>query len=721
MKFLIHKRAYFMRLLITIICIFTGMAILCTVLLSMIDYQQSSRERDILNNSRISFFRQNTDTQLNTALIQIETLRNDTNFAQFAISSSQEDAHSLGIYEKIQENQFLFDNLGISIGVIHPENGLCIMSDSYNRPDINSLDVQYEDLSLTRFTLLDIGGVIPMERGKTREGAIFMIRQRYLGSYDLVFLFLIYNINNLSVEDTDNFVLVYDDKTAYTSSSVPLPEGLLELDSGERHFMDYDVYQENSQVFPAIRYIYYTNAAAGVSVLRIIAVFSTVLLFGICLTFLVVRKLYNPIDSVVDSFEKVSGGGNYYDELEYMSGAVNRMHEDILRLKESDAEYHSLMCDEFLHNLLDGVLAEREIQEKLETLKMPLLEGKNILICVEMIGFGSQYQDMDNSMYKLIQNDLAEIFRDRIFAGEDTVYTVYMSGSRTVFIAPVGQYQHALEDLCAEIETDYEIDLIVAISKVVEDVYHMEKACHDAVYTIENGFFNADTYVIDAETFKGTANSDVYYPMEIEQKIIENMTMGEVENAISLVNKILDTNMENGLTSRGWTQMKFLFASTVNRILSQMNRTADEVFGEDTVLYLELSGKNKSMRKYKVLTVFETLGTYVRSEATEKSGQFEKMTEFIDQNLDKDVSLLDLAEHMGLSSSYVSKLFKTLAKQNFKTYVNKRRLEMAKEILRTEKDVKIAEVAARIGCNNTVTFTRMFKKYTGMTPSEFQK
>lgn len=296
-----------------------------------------------------------------------------------------------------------------------------------------------------------------------------------------------------------------------------------------------------------------------------------------------------------------------------------------------------------------------------------------------------------------------------------------MSACRMVFIVPADDYKIKLEELCAEIETEYEIDLVVSISKVIEDAYQFEKAYHDAVYTIENGFFNVDTYVVDAEILDGTANTDVYYPMEIEQKIIENMTTGEVENALSLVNKILDTNMENGSMSREWTQLKFLLASTINRILSQLNRTADEVFGEDTVLYLELSGKNKSMRKYKVLTVFETLGTFISSETTEKNGQFKKMTEFIDRNLDKDVSLIELADYMGLSSSYVSKLFKMLAKQNFKTYVNKRRLEMAKSILKADKNIKIAEVAARIGCNNTVTFTRMFKKYTGMTPSEFQK
>ena len=183
--------------------------------------------------------------------------------------------------------------------------------------------------------------------------------------------------------------------------------------------------------------------------------------------------------------------------------------------------------------------------------------------------------------------------------------------------------------------------------------------------------------------------------------------------------KILESNV--GLLSREWTQIKFLFASTISRILSKLNKTEEEVFGENSVLYLELSERKEDSKKTKIISVFETLGEFIKTNLGEKNSQLEKITEFIDRNLNNDVSLLDLAEYMGLSTSYVSKLFKTLANQNFKTYVNMRRIEMAKQIMRTERNIKVSEVAARIGCNNTVTFNRMFQKYTGMTPGQFQK
>lgn len=723
MKFSIHKKAYYMRLLSTIICIFTCVAVLCTVFLSILEYQQKNRERELLNNSRVSMFRQQTDVQLNTALIQIEMFRNDTDFAQFAISGSYDAANALGIYDKMSENRFLFDNLGISIGVYCPHSDICIMSGS-DRPDMRELGIDYDALSLTSFTMIDNNGTVPMDDGEQVEGAMFVIMQRYLGSYDIVFLFVINNINNLSVDPEDNFVLVYENRPAYASSDVELPEGILQLDAGAEKLKNLEIYQEESQVFPSIRYIYYTPSDIGVSAWKSLAVFLMCMLFGCLLALIVVKRLYKPINTTLDSIAKLDAGAVTADnELEYVTHAMQRMNEDIERLQKSDSEYHQMRCDEFLRGLLGGLLAEGEMKEKLRELDMPLLEGQFRLICADVIGFGSQYQDMDNNMYRIICNDLADIFRGEVFA-DVQVYTVFMPDSRLVFVTPFKDYSKQLEELCVNIEADYEIDMLVVMSAGIDNIAETEQRYNEAVYVMENGLYGDGTHVVDADRCAAQnkrQSRGVYYPMEIEHKIIENMAGGEVDNAIELVRKILDSNVENGLISREWTQIKFLFASTINRILSRLNITEEEVFGEDSVLYLELSERNEDAKKTKIVSVFETLGGYVRDKLGEKNGQLEKITEFIDNNIEHDVSLLDLAEYMGLSTSYVSKLFKTLANQNFKTYVNMRRIENAKQIMRTEKNIKIAEVAARIGCNNTVTFNRMFQKYTGMTPGQFLK
>lgn len=97
----------------------------------------------------------------------------------------------------------------------------------------------------------------------------------------------------------------------------------------------------------------------------------------------------------------------------------------------------------------------------------------------------------------------------------------------------------------------------------------------------------------------------------------------------------------------------------------------------------------------------------------------DQMIAFIQQNYHHDVSLTQLAEHMGLSPSYISYLFKKYTNHNFKDYLNLYRVSKAKELMAASPDLKVIEIAMKVGCNHTGTFIRMFKKYEGISPGQF--
>jgi two-component system response regulator YesN len=68
--------------------------------------------------------------------------------------------------------------------------------------------------------------------------------------------------------------------------------------------------------------------------------------------------------------------------------------------------------------------------------------------------------------------------------------------------------------------------------------------------------------------------------------------------------------------------------------------------------------------------------------------------------------------------SLISKAFKDAGGMGFNRYVNRRRLEAAKELLASAHDVNA--IAKMTGYNNDTTFRRLFKDFTGLTPSEYR-
>ena len=93
---------------------------------------------------------------------------------------------------------------------------------------------------------------------------------------------------------------------------------------------------------------------------------------------------------------------------------------------------------------------------------------------------------------------------------------------------------------------------------------------------------------------------------------------------------------------------------------------------------------------------------------------------YIEENLDKKLSLTDIAESIHMNTSYISRMFKEKAGENLFDYINKRKIEKAKQLI-NNNELRMYEIALNVGMEDTAYFSRVFKKYEGISPSEYQK
>lgn len=95
------------------------------------------------------------------------------------------------------------------------------------------------------------------------------------------------------------------------------------------------------------------------------------------------------------------------------------------------------------------------------------------------------------------------------------------------------------------------------------------------------------------------------------------------------------------------------------------------------------------------------------------------LIQWMNENYSRDISLEDMAETIGCSISYTSKLFKKETGCDISTYLSGLRISHAKELLATTH-MSLAEISAAVGFNNQQTLIRNFKSLTGLTPTEFR-
>lgn len=110
----------------------------------------------------------------------------------------------------------------------------------------------------------------------------------------------------------------------------------------------------------------------------------------------------------------------------------------------------------------------------------------------------------------------------------------------------------------------------------------------------------------------------------------------------------------------------------------------------------------------------------MRTEQGSLKREIAMVIKYITENMDKDLSLIMLADVVYLNPSYLSHLFKQQLGTTISEYIKEARLARCKKML-ADPRYHIHEVAKAVGYDNASYFTRFFKKMTGMTPQAYRQ
>ncbi len=108
----------------------------------------------------------------------------------------------------------------------------------------------------------------------------------------------------------------------------------------------------------------------------------------------------------------------------------------------------------------------------------------------------------------------------------------------------------------------------------------------------------------------------------------------------------------------------------------------------------------------------ETRITYIK--------RINQVIDFVEHNLDQDLSLANLSKKAYFSSFHFHRIFSAVMSETVNVLVNRKRIERIAAKILVEKDYSLNELADQYGFNNPNSFSRSFKKFYGMSPTEFK-
>lgn len=231
--------------------------------------------------------------------------------------------------------------------------------------------------------------------------------------------------------------------------------------------------------------------------------------------------------------------------------------------------------------------------------------------------------------------------------------------------------------------------------------------------------FTGSSEFMDKAGYLENRNNFYFYPMDWEVQMTIALKTANSVLAGKILNEIKQENFKNRALSQ----------DTLKRLSLELVETGMKVADELKLDLLRDEIEFKRMFKAAVHTeawnYIEQFYLDICREISIHKNRSHSITDIDlvqyveNQYNNPNLSLKELSEHFGSSISRISRHFKDVTGYNFLDYINRKRILKAQELLEA-KDDEIYLISEMVGYSNYSTFSRVFAKYTGVSPQEYK-
>jgi two-component system, response regulator YesN len=304
----------------------------------------------------------------------------------------------------------------------------------------------------------------------------------------------------------------------------------------------------------------------------------------------------------------------------------------------------------------------------------------------------------------------------------DTTYVL-------VFIAK--DYSVEINKLCFDLAkklienllTYLKLSSNVGIGGMKAGIHEINNSYLESLRALEAAEYQEMNKVFTFEEVHGREESEPYhYPFELLKEIHYAIHQKEYEHLLEVWDKYEQQVM---MERTPLYMVQNICFSIINVLM--ISYQSDDPLKQNTLTMTEIVTKIYAQPSIHDLT------NWMREKLQEGQGQMKEelsgkkshklisgVQDYVQNYYDQEITLAEIAESLYVNRNYLSQLYKKVTGETFVTYLNKFRIEKAKQLLR-EQQYMVYEVSEMVGYQNPTYFSQVFKSITGVSPSEYYK
>jgi YesN/AraC family two-component response regulator len=350
---------------------------------------------------------------------------------------------------------------------------------------------------------------------------------------------------------------------------------------------------------------------------------------------------------------------------------------------------HNVISLRIYSNDLTNFDISKEIIEELDMSKAIVRE-----ILTTHLPKGCTIHDLDNQTLAILLSFDYDNYEDYYKDAETTFYSIYN-----------------------ELLNTYNLRISMGGGDIYSNLLEIWQSCEQAILSLDYAS-KIEGRIIWYSSIK-IENHTYYYPIELEQRLINNIKSGDISQVQSLLNTIYEENLSaRTLSSQMLKDLISNMKSTIIKLLPQYGK-------DDSILELLKSiDSKKSFDANKIIIeeAYMRLCNIIIDRKNANSNELiEKIKEYIKSNyMYQDLGLYKVSSNFNLSEGYLSHFFKETTNENFTDYLEQIRMQHAVDLLKNTI-FNINEIAEKVGYNSAQSFRRAFKRITGVNPTTLRE
>ncbi len=284
-------------------------------------------------------------------------------------------------------------------------------------------------------------------------------------------------------------------------------------------------------------------------------------------------------------------------------------------------------------------------------------------------------------------------------------------------------FQEKCEDIGRNIDLYLKVTVSMGLSNSGSGMENIRLCYEDAKKALGHKLFLGKGSIIQFEDIAGCVEEHFFMNIEHERSIISALRVGDRKQLFEIMDGLFaKIGQCRSLNSDTFYMTCVELMGLASRVLCEYGMDLKAVLGKD-IIYFEEIKKYKTFdeaRKWVTFIFEETVGTILNTRIVKAKNIVEKALKYIDEHYTESIALEKIAEMVYVTPNYLSRLFSSEVGVGFMEYVTMKRLDKAKQLL-GEKDSKAFEVGEKVGYDNPQYFSRIFKKYTAMSPIEYKE